>query len=79
MPSDPNFSYACGLQDEDPMLLKMKALMWEVMNDPSDMTNGATHYYATSIPAPAWAAGYEFCGQWGHQRFYRDPAIPVPA
>lgn len=37
-----------------------------------DPTGGATHYYAVSIPAPAWAAQSTFTVQIGHHKFYKD-------
>lgn len=36
-----------------------------------DITNGATHYFATSIPAPKWAETMTFLHQFGRQRFYK--------
>lgn len=71
IPSDPNFAYACGLQDGDPMLTHMRQLMQSVMAAPHDPTGGALFYYAVSISPPPWVDETKFCGQWGHQRFYR--------
>jgi hypothetical protein len=37
-----------------------------------DLTNGATYYYAISIPAPVWLPGARWCGQFGSQLFWKD-------
>jgi len=36
-----------------------------------DLTQGATHYYAISIPEPNWAKLMTFTVQIGRQRFYK--------
>ena len=36
-----------------------------------DVVDGATHYYAVSIPAPRWAKEMTFVRQLGRHRFYR--------
>ena len=36
-----------------------------------DTTNGATSYFATTIPDPAWASKMTFTVQIGKQRFYK--------
>jgi len=36
-----------------------------------DLTDGATHYFATSIAEPEWAKDMTFTIQIGHQRFYK--------
>lgn len=69
---DPNFIYACGLQDNDPTLSHMQSVLQEVLDNPTDPTGGATHYYAMNIAPPPWVNGATYCGQFGHQRFYRD-------
>ena len=72
MPRDPNFEYACSLRDDDPVLVKMRGVMQAAMDSATDPTNGATHYYATSIEAPTWIQGATFCGQIGHHKFYKN-------
>lgn len=72
VPTDPNFAYACALPDNDPTLSHMQSVMQTVLDSATDPTNGATHYFAVSIPEPPWAAGATFCGQFGHQRFYKN-------
>lgn len=70
---DPNFAYACGLQDDDPLLVKMLAVLNEVLaaDQASDPTQSATHYFATSIPDPAWVAEGTFTVQIGKHKFYK--------
>lgn len=68
---DPNFAGACNLSDVDPVLLTMGNILMECAGI-DDPTNGATHYFATSIHDPAWVVGATFCGQFGHQKFYKD-------
>lgn len=73
VPRDSNFAYACGLDDADKTLVAMLQVVEEVMaQDASeDPTMGATHYYATSIPAPAWVPGATLTATIGHHKFYR--------
>lgn len=79
---DPNFAFACGLDDADALLVALEAIVAEVMAaDPaSDPTGGATHYYNPSaVPTPAWVTGDPsrgipaavFTVQIGAHRFYR--------
>lgn len=79
VPTDPNFAYACGLQDNDTTLQKMRNLMQAVMDGTTDQTDGALFYYASSISQPSWAATMRFCGQWGQQLFYTDVVQTVTA
>jgi N-acetylmuramoyl-L-alanine amidase len=71
MPHDPNFSGACNLKDDDAALLKLQSLMQTVLGDVNDPTNGATHYYAEYIAAPAWTVGATPCGKFGRQFFFK--------
>ncbi len=68
---DSNFAYACTLADGDGMLSHMKAILQAAINSPTDMTKGAIFYFNPSVVTPNWADETQFCGQWGHQRFYR--------
>lgn len=70
MPRDPNFKGACDLPDDDKVLAKLRDVLNQARAEP-DMTNGATHYYATYIDAPVWVQGATFCGQIGHHKFYK--------
>lgn len=73
MPRDPNFAYACGLSDADPVCVKMGHIIGGVMAAPAieDPVKGATHYFATSIPDPAWVKDATPCGQIGHHKFFK--------
>lgn len=72
VPSDPNFAYACGLQDSDPILVKMRGVMQAALDAPADPTRGATHYVNLSVVTPAWVQGATVCGKFGHHTFYKD-------
>jgi N-acetylmuramoyl-L-alanine amidase len=37
-----------------------------------DPTNGATNYYASSIPAPGWAAAMVPTAEIGHHKFFKE-------
>lgn len=72
---DPNFAYACALLDDDPVLIRMRNVLSEVMDAPNDPTGGALFYYAASMtPPPPWAATMRHLGDFGHQRFFTDKA-----
>lgn len=68
---DPNFAYACGLSDFDPMLIHMRTVMQAALDATVDPTNGAMWYHADSIPAPAWVTGAVPCGKFGSQLFFK--------
>ena len=70
--SDPNYQKLIVMEDTDPLLLPFINIAEEVINGTNDPTNGATHYYAVSIPPPAWIANATFTVQIGHHRFYKD-------
>jgi len=67
--SDPNWKVITSLSDFDPIMLEMAAVLSAARQE-EDFTKGATHYYATSIEAPAWTKDAVFVGQWGHHKFY---------
>jgi N-acetylmuramoyl-L-alanine amidase len=72
LPSDPNFEAACGLADDDTVLLELLALLVRAETEP-DPTNGATHYFASAMTiAPVWALRATYCGTFGRQRFYKN-------
>jgi hypothetical protein len=58
--------------DTDPVLMQCAAFLQAAMDGEPDPTNGATHYYADSIPAPDWTKGAVFCGKIGRTMFWRD-------
>ncbi len=67
---DPNFQAACELADEDNALMGL-ANVFDKAKVVADITEGATHYFATYIDAPAWVQGAIYCGQFGRQKFYK--------
>lgn len=71
VPRDPNFAYACGLQDNDPVLVKMRAVMQKALDEAADPTNGATHYANLSVVDPQWAKDATPCGKFGHHSFFK--------
>jgi spore germination cell wall hydrolase CwlJ-like protein len=76
-----NFRASCALADDDPELLRLADVMKAAMSEP-DPTKGAIYYYnpkdVTHTPtfvtgdASAGVPPGIFCGQFGHQLFYRD-------
>ena len=77
-PNDPNFAYACGLRDDDPILAHMLEILNGALDSENDPTNGATFYYAASMKEPPdWASVMQFCGQFGSQKFYRPAPPPI--
>lgn len=74
---DPNFAYATGLRDDDPVLVKMREILTGVMaaDQASDITQGSTHYFSTSMSSPPdWVEGATFTVQIGKHRFFKGVA-----
>lgn len=68
--TDPNWKVITSLSDYDTIMIEMAAALNAARQEP-DPTNGATHYYAVSMPtAPAWTLGAKFECQIGHHKFY---------
>jgi N-acetylmuramoyl-L-alanine amidase len=70
--TDPNRKLMLALADNDTLLVAIRSYLADALAGDPDPTNGATFYFANSIPAPAWAAGATQTVQIGHQLFYRD-------
>lgn len=70
VPSDPNFAYACGLKDDDPMLVHMTNVMQAALNSTDDPTFGACWYANLSVVNPPWAASATITATIGHHTFY---------
>lgn len=76
---DPNFAYACGIADDDPMLIHMVSVMQAALDSGDDPTGGAMFYYKEGTKVPDWVVGDPargvpaaiFCGKFGSQLFYR--------
>lgn len=72
MPNDPNLRAIANLGDNDPLLLTLRGFIQAAQVGRADPTNGAMWYYAISMPnSPNWAAGAQFCGEFGSQRFFK--------
>lgn len=69
---DPNFSYACGTADNDPVLVKMRGIVQEVMASTEDPIDGAMWYYADYIAPPYWAEGATQTAHIGKHIFLKD-------
>ena len=71
---DPNFAYACGLQDDDPMVEHMLEILAEVLPaDPAiDPTDGATHYCNLDVVSPPWAQGATQTVKIGRHTFFKN-------
>lgn len=67
-----NFRASCALADDAPELIAFAALIQAALDGEPDPTNGATFYYAASIPAPDWAKTATPCGRFGGQLFFRN-------
>jgi len=67
-PDDPTYQRVVDARpyELEPFIEIAKAAI-EDLNDP---TRGATHYYADTIPAPAWAKGLEPTVQIGRHLFF---------
>jgi len=64
---------AAALSDDDPALCALRPILQEALEGAPDPTNGAMWYYATTMPTPpAWIQGATYCGQFGHQKFWKD-------
>lgn len=75
---DPNFAYACNLDDNDSTLSHMMSVMQAAMDSTTDPTGGALFYHASNMAVPPlWASKMRFCGQFGHQTFYSDQPAPA--
>lgn len=71
--NDPNRRQMLELPDENPALTRFREFVFAALAGEPDPTNGATHYYASTMAAPpAWIAGATACGRLGNHLFYRD-------
>jgi N-acetylmuramoyl-L-alanine amidase len=72
---DPNFSYACGLCDGDPMLEHMIDVLNDAFEGASpDPTQGAFFYHDISIATPPSWKDYPFTLQLDKLKFFSLPA-----
>jgi spore germination cell wall hydrolase CwlJ-like protein len=73
--NDPNYAYLSGAKPIPAGQFKqaMEAANAVIDGTVDDMTGGATHYYATSMPKPpAWVKGAKLTLAMGHHKFYTD-------
>lgn len=72
--TDPNRRRIAEMKNDDPVLLKAIELVALAMDGSKpDPTQGATHYYSTTMAKPpVWAMTATFVVQIGKQRFYKD-------
>jgi len=72
--SDPNFAYLSGAKKIPFRELAQARIAADQVIDGkvSDPTGGATHYYATTIKAPAWAAKAKQTLKLGGHVFFKD-------
>lgn len=76
LPRDPNLKALAALNEDDPLLLKLRSYVEDAMaGHSSDITKLATHYFSTSmVMAPEWSKTGTFTGQFGNHKFYKDVA-----
>lgn len=73
--NDPNYAYLSGAKPipKGQFNQAMEAANAVIDGTVDDMTGGATHYYATSMPKPpAWIKGAKLTLAMGHHRFYTE-------
>lgn len=69
---DPNYAKINNANLDDPVFREcFQAALTVVRDGEVDPTKGGTHYYADSIPAPAWAAELTPTVEIGHHKFFR--------
>ena len=71
---DRNRRRIARMADDDPTLIKARGMIAEAMaNSSADPSNGASHYYAKTLPlAPDWAKGKTPCAEIGAHLFFKD-------
>ncbi len=72
--NDQNRKAMAAIDDDDPVLQKCRDFILAAINGEPDPTNGSTHYYASSIAAPAWVHGATLQAKIGHHTFYSGVA-----
>jgi N-acetylmuramoyl-L-alanine amidase len=72
--SDPNRRAMAALDDRDPLLAVIRTYLTDAIAGEADPTNGSTHYYASSIPAPPWVQNAQLQATISNQLFYSGVA-----
>ena len=68
-----NLLRAAGMPETDKVMMDcLSAYQEALVRQGVDPSNGATHFYAKSIPAPSWTAQATLCAQDGNLLFWRD-------
>lgn len=73
--NDPNYAFLSGAKPIPAGQFKqaLEAANAVIDGTVDDMTGGATHYYATSMPKPpTWIKGAKLTLAMGHHKFYTD-------
>ena len=73
--NDPNYPYLSGAKEIPPKqsAQAQRAADLVIAGAEADITNGATHYYATTMPKPpAWAAKATQTLRLGNHLFFKD-------
>ena len=75
LPTDPNARKVAQITLADPAFVDCMEVALSVLGGrrPSPV-DGATHYYADTIPAPAWAHGHTPVAHIGHHLFFAGVA-----
>ena len=69
---DPNFDKMFDLNLESGSFAEATRAALEAIHEP-DLTNGALHYYATTMPTPPlWSIGHTPCFELGNHVFFND-------
>lgn len=71
--TDPNCAIIEKADESIPVFLDaMNVATAAIMGLLVDTTNGATHYYSTTIPEPIWAQGHTPCASIVNMLFFND-------
>lgn len=74
MPNDPNYAIIMSITGSDPVYAFAMSLASSALAGTlQDITNGATYYFADSMPEyPSWALGHIPCARIAGQLFFND-------
>lgn len=73
--NDPNRDYLINHAESDPMYIEADALADKLLaGQLTDITGGATYYYAQGTPMPKWAIDKEPCFIYGVHLFFKGIA-----
>ncbi|WP_423803797.1 cell wall hydrolase [Paremcibacter congregatus] len=73
--NDPNYNQLINVDKTDPAFAQaLEIASQAIAGKLSDITGGATHYYADYIAAPNWTEGGEETAQIGRHKFFKGVA-----